>query len=197
LNASQIFTNEEYAWYKNKPKGSNPAGAAKVKALSTKKVKHSWAKNASTEVEILILKAGTGYTMSYYQEGRKLWVPAREIMDFWDSYHDEQEMLRLERGKQQRLLEEERRQREEARHRAQTRVLVLQNLIGQRLVERGLPYGSVSLLGTEAVSIKVEVLLAWLGITDGEVDNAVDTVLGSDPEGSTTDGSAVLNPSGA
>jgi hypothetical protein len=195
MNANHIFTHEEYAWYQNKPKGRTPSGAAKVKVLGTRKVKSAWAKNASSEVEVLILKKGSWYSSP--EEGSKRWVPARDIIDYWDAYEDEQNALAAERAERARLAEIQRAERERLRHEAQVRTLVLQEILGRRLVEKGLPYGSFSMLGNETASVKLHVLLDWLGITEDEIHAGVVGVLAADGEVPDASNVHVLNPSGS
>lgn len=194
MNANQIYAGEEYAWYQNKPKGYTPSGAVKVKVLSVSKRRNSWQKNASTEVEIEVLELGTS-PYSYHKVGQTRTVPARDILDFWDDYEDEMEMKREEERLRKIRQAEEAKAREEERRRRQTRILVLQEKVGSKLVERGLPYGSVSLLGDKTVSMPLDNLLVWLGITDAEIDAAVDLVLADTAEAA-VDGAGDLATSG-
>lgn len=78
MQASSIWAGEEYAWAYNRPKTGFPMNARKCVAIATRRTRYIGNERLSTEV--LIKLDGTEI---------EKWVPAREIVDFWDAYFDE------------------------------------------------------------------------------------------------------------
>lgn len=168
MNSNQIYEGEMYAYWPGKPRGMTPTGAAKVRANRLKKSKYTYEKNRRTEVEITVVAPGTAGTLSYLTEGRTMLVPARDIIDFWDSYKDEEA-----------LLLEERERRNYAHRRVAVQKAVLENLIGGKLGNFGLPHGIINVSSSgDWVTIPLAPVLSWLGITEDEVEEAVKNVLG-------------------
>lgn len=177
MNSNQIYEGEFYAWYQNRGRGVFPTGAAKVKAGKLSRSKPNYyEKNRKTLVEITVIEPGTG-TMRYFKEGHKKIVPAREIIDFWDEYKAEEKVILDEREKRSRVA-----QRETARRQ------MINSYIESKLRQKGLnvDHGSLSISGTSSyISISLTDLLKWIGVSRGELDEAVDNLLGPDDSDST------------
>lgn len=117
MNYQSIWKGDEYAWARNRPRGAFAYNGKKCTVRDKRKVRYVGNDRESSEVLIQIGDSDTR------------WVPAREIVDFWDNYeselehHREQDRIRDEKyqaeieqrrqERQRRALEaEERRQRE-------------------------------------------------------------------------------------
>lgn len=172
MNSNQIYDGEIYAWYPQRPKGTFPVGAAKVRVNRVRKSKYTYQKNARTDVEITIISPGSGGLSSYYVEGRQLTVPARELVDFWDSYHDEESVILKDREKQQYEL-----------RKAEVEKAVVENLIQLKLTEKGFPHAAVrASMVYDSVTIPLASVLTWLQIPKEEIDRNIAFAVGAPPE---------------
>lgn len=163
MNSNLLYKGDYYAWHPYRPKGQTPIGAAKVRVGGIRRTKSLYGKNRRTEVEITIVER---HSVTFYKEGSTHFVPAREILDTWDSYKDEEALLIGERDR--RNLD----QRRKETHRA-----VLQNLISAGLLSKGLPSGQVS-IDAAWVHIPTDAVLDWLEIPEETIEEAVENALG-------------------
>lgn len=163
MNSNLLYEGEYYAWYMNRPKGRTPIGAAKVRVNRVRKSKSIYDKNRKTVVDITIIEPNN---MQWYKAGSTRTVPAREIVDSWDSYKDEEALL---------ILEIDRRNLEYRR--STIRSSVLQTYIAQGLLEKGLGDAHVS-IASERIHFRTNDILDWLGISEEEIDAAVEKALG-------------------
>ena len=168
MNSNLLNMTDYFAYYRSRPKGRTPVGAAKVKVLSIHKTSPDWGQNKRTSVTILIVEQGT---YAYAEENeRTLTVPARDILDYWDSYKDRES-----------ILVEERQQQEWEYKRGVTRTQVIRNLLEQRLEERGLPLGTIK-VGGDTVIIPLSKMCEWLGVEEDEIDRLVDHAICPSPK---------------
>lgn len=180
MNSNDLYTGEFYAWFPNRPKGRIPLGAAKVTIDYIARSKSTWEKNRRTEVTITIIEKGTGYGIGHYEAGRKVTVPARELIDYWNEYKDEVAHL-----------EAEQRQKEYDRKKIGSRRRALAKLIGSKLEPMGLPNGTATVESNWAATIPLDALLTWLRISERDIEATVLEDIGPPPErvatGYTTD----------
>lgn len=173
MNSNELYTGEFYAWFPNRPKGRIPLGAAKVTIDHIVRSKSTWEKNRRTEVTITVVEKGS--RVSWYDVGSKVTVPARELIDYWNEYKDEVAHLEAE---QQR--------KEYDRKKVGSRRRALTKLIGTRMEPMGLPSGAVTVESNYAASISLDALLAWLRISEENIETTVLADIGPPPEQMTT-----------
>ena len=161
MNAGQLYTDEFYAWSPYPKKGRFTPGAVKVRLTNVETRKSREDANARTFAVITVMETGEKRT-----------VRAREIVAFWDDYHNEAEFLKKER---------EDRELELRRH--QTKELVMSSVIATKLQEKT----GMQLVGkiqyspySETVIIPLNEIIQWLGITDEEINTWVNKVLEGD-----------------
>lgn len=161
MNAGQLYINEYYAWSPYPKKGRFTHGARKVRLVNVETHKSRSDSNAKTFAVIII--DGTEQRMT---------VRAREIVAFWDDYHNEAEFLRKE---EQDRVDERRRQ--------QTKELVMSSIIANQLQEKT----GMQLNGriqyspyAETITLPISEVVTWLGITDEFIDDKVTKVLEND-----------------
>jgi hypothetical protein len=171
MNSNHIHEGELYAWYQGRPKGVTPWGAAKVRVNRIKKSKYTYEKNRRTEIEVTIVEVGENPHMKYYKEGRNLTVSARDLIDYWEDYHDEMAVVM-----------EERRKRDFEREKAQLRGQILEQMIGIKLAEKGF-LGIINVnYNSTSVNLSMDSVKMWLGIFDHDLDQAVVNRLGPSSE---------------
>lgn len=163
MNSNLLYEGDYYAWHQYRPKGRTPIGAAKVRVNRVRKTRTYDGPNRRTRVEITIIEPNG---MRWYKEGRTLSVPAREIIDTWDSYKDEEALLIAERDR--RNIEQRRRE---------IRSSILQTYLAEGLRTKGIDSTRV-MINDAWVNIPSRDVLAWLGITDEAIDEAVKRALG-------------------
>jgi hypothetical protein len=173
VNSNQITEGEFYAWHKYRQKGIFPLGAAKVRAGRIRKTKDYFDKNRRTEVEITVVEAGSSH-MSRVEIGRTLFVPAREVIDFWDSYRDEESVIVAEREARQNAIKREARKKE-----------LRKQYVESKLREKGLPASATFDMYADTISMSLTDVLQWIGVSRGQLDEAVNNMLGSDNPDST------------
>jgi hypothetical protein len=157
LNAAQLHTGELYAWKKNPPKGRIPIDATKVRLRHIEQRKRSYMQNRQTYAAITVVETGNEYD-----------VPAREIIMFWDEYEGEQyELLKAQREQKIR------------NRRATLRNTVTESMITYRLNERQIPVVPSSTYGG-SVSFSLQSFLTWLGISDADIQRAIDDIIASE-----------------
>jgi hypothetical protein len=167
MNSNELYTGEHYAWHPNRTKGSIPIGAAKVEVTRIRRVKQIYEKNRRTEVTIKVLREGTGSSLRYYPVGTERTVSARELIDFWAFYKDEEDAL---------LREQERKTYDIRKKKAYRQVLA--GLLNTRLAEKGLNATDVTLNYGNSVTIDLDALKNWLHITETEIEDAVLVIVG-------------------
>ena len=152
MKASELFTNEHYAWKRNPPKGRIPIDAKKVRLRHTEQRKRDYMQNKSTFAAITDVETGREYT-----------VPARELIMFWDEYE----------GERDHLLEEQR-EREMNQRRHQLRRTVVEAMLNYRLYEKGIPITVTYSGGSYANISNVDGLKEWLGISEAQITEAIE-----------------------
>jgi hypothetical protein len=162
MNYQSIWKGEDYAWAQYRSKGSFPRNGKKCRVLDKRKITYSGNERQSSEV--LIEYEHTDY---YSKETKTIqkWVPAREIVDFWDNYSSELEHIleeakeRAERYEAERLERKRLREEEKAREEAEKE---------QRFVDfstrTGIPREAIIILGEENVTITISALQERLGL---------------------------------
>jgi len=155
MNAGQLFTNELYAWKQNRSKGQMPLDALKVRLRHTEQRKRDYMQNRSTYAAITVVDTGREYT-----------VPAREIVDFWDAYEGERDVLL-----------EERRQAEMKRRRETLRKEVLEGMVNYRLQEREIPLVPKLNFWGSTAEIPTDQFVRWLEITEADIQRAIDEAM--------------------
>jgi uncharacterized damage-inducible protein DinB len=107
MNAQSIWAGEHYAWAYMRPKSDFPRNGKEVVAIATRRIRQFGNERLSTEVHVRVVDSD-----------KERWVPAREIVDFWDNY--EQELLHvLESEEAARKAREDKRKEEAAAHEKQ------------------------------------------------------------------------------
>lgn len=114
------------------------------------------------------MQDGTSPYHKSYKEGDIKWVSAREIVDFWDAYKAEEEPILRERAK-----------REYNSKRERARGNIVSSVIGNAFAERGIPYGGID--SYNRIWLPIQNVLDWLGISEDEIDRAIDRTVGPDP----------------
>ena len=82
MNYNRIYHGDTYAYVQGNPKGAFPMNGSRVIAVSKRKVRHLGNDRFSSEVQIRFVDS---------PHLTERWVPARDIVDFWDNYSDEKE----------------------------------------------------------------------------------------------------------
>lgn len=167
MNASELWSGQEYAWAEYRPRGRFPMNAIKVKVSKVYKQRQAHNNNASTYADVEVLEGR--------REGQKIQVRARDIVDFWDEYSQEkehrEETLRKEREIAEKLREQQRverearlaREAEEAEERRQRRE-AQSKLIAIKLQEKGIPEDCIYSIGEHSISLKTSEVRIWLEI---------------------------------
>ena len=163
MNAGQLYTDEYYAWSPYPLKGKFTPNAQKVRLTSVETRKQRGDANARTYAIVTVVETGEKKT-----------VRAREIVGFWDDYHNEAEFLRKERLDREREVQ-----------RQQTREMVMSALIATKLQEKTdmqihsvIQYRPYS----ETIVLSLNEVVQWLGITDQDVEAKVNLVMEEDAE---------------
>ena len=107
MNAQSIWAGEHYAWAYMRPKSGLPRNGKEVVAIATRRIRQFGNERLSTEVHVKLV--GTD---------KERWVPAREIVDFWDNYESELSHV-LETEETARTARENKRKEEAAAHEKQ------------------------------------------------------------------------------
>jgi hypothetical protein len=155
MKASQLYVGEYYAWTPYPPKGKLAKDAVKVRLRGTLTRKGRFDTNAKTFALITVVDTG-----------REKEVRARELVDFWDNYESEIELIRREA-----------REREAEVHRNRVHDVMVATLLTRELRDAT----GMDLVGqleyaryNRRVTIPVEPLLKWLDISESDIENAVD-----------------------
>jgi hypothetical protein len=136
MNATDVWSGNEYAVKENKPKGVDaPAGCAKVRAVRVIKRLEPGKVRETAYVISEILDIGNHY---WWNKGERRELRARDFVDFWDDYSHRREEIEKEakerqaridaaRAEEKRIIEERRRIREEKERIEQERIVEEQN----------------------------------------------------------------------
>ena len=154
MKASLLYAGEYYAWHPDPPKGKIPIGAKRVRLRHTEQRKPSYANNRSTFAAITIVDTG-----------QEKMVRARELIDFWDAYKDEEAHLLAER-----------REREKELRRRQLHDEITVSLANNELQLRNIPVVVTSYYHDSFV-VSRESVFRWLGISEDQVTEAIDRVI--------------------
>lgn len=157
MNANSLYVGDYYAWSPYPKKGRFTMNCEKVRLRSVETQRSRYEKNAKTFANVTLVDR---------DPPREMRVRARELVDFWDDYKREHD-----------LLMEEQLEREHERMRNSLKQQITAALIGHKLQERtGLQvHGSVSYSPySEQVTFPSAPFLSWLAITDEEIMEAVD-----------------------
>lgn len=159
MKASQLYVGEYYAWSQYPSKGKFTTGGVRVRLRGTETRKGYTDINAKTYALITVVDSG-----------RESAVPARQILDFWDNYKREID-----------LIEREAVEREAAIERAQIKAAMVSTMISVKIREQTgmdligvLEYSSYN----KRISIPTENIFKWLGISDNDIEDAVDKHIG-------------------
>jgi hypothetical protein len=154
LRASLLYSGEYYAWHPDPPKGKIPLGAKKVRLRHTEQRKASYASNRSTFAAITIVDTGQEKT-----------VRARELIDFWEAYKDEEAHLLKER-----------REKEKEMRRIQLRKDITLSMVNAQLQMREIPLVFSSNYVT-TLYLDTNLALRWLDITEEEISEAIERAI--------------------
>lgn len=158
MNYQSIWKGDEYAWARDRPRGIFPRNGVRCTVRDKRKVRHIGNTRESSEVLIEF-------------DAITKWVPAREIVDFWNSYEDELEHYReldRERETQAEQRREERRQlyeqqRLEAEERRRREVEALEATYQNYANKLGIPRSAVVILSEDNVTLNRAALDSRLG----------------------------------
>lgn len=155
MKASQLYIGEYYAWTSHPTKGRITLNAKKVYLKSTETHKGRFDTNAKTHAVIRIVDSN--------QEKR---VRAREIVDFWDSYQDEMNVIKQEEIEQKA-----------EQHRSNVRNAMVASMVSHKMgkslgkdLTGQLFYDSYS----QCIRIPIRPMLSLLGISESQIEIAVD-----------------------
>ena len=156
MNATDLWTGHEYAWYEYKQKGVFPLTARKVKVIKVTKRRKPGRENATTEVEVILPENGNVSRV----------VRARDIIDFWDEYVSERDRLEAERDERDRKYREESDRRYKERLELSVKYNEGAKLIREALVAKGISGGHVGATNTH-IHISRPELIKWLQLPEG------------------------------
>jgi hypothetical protein len=158
MNASQLYTDEYYAWHPYPRRGKFTNGARKARLVNVETRKSRYDTNAKTYAHIILTDT----------EEKKM-VRAREIVGFWDDYSREVEFIRRERE-----------DRDIEIRRGQMREMVMSSTIATRLQEKT----GMQVVGTiqyqphaERVSLPLGELVLWLEITEDDINATINQAM--------------------
>lgn len=154
MNAQSLFVGEHYAWRDDRRKGVFHTDAVKVRVMGVSQKRKAGNLKFSTSVKVFVIETE-----------RMLEVPAREIIDYWDSYVDEREHVRREKELRDAAVTK-RRLKEEIK------LQMAQSALRMKGVHPDMVLVSI---GAFHIDFKMnkETALDWLGITEQAVDDAV------------------------
>jgi hypothetical protein len=151
LKASLLYVGEYYAYYKDPPKGRVPIGAKKVRLRYTEQRKRSNMDNRQTFAAVTVADSG-----------QEILVRARDLVDFWDAYKNEEAILLKEKL-----------EREKVAYRYQVKTMALTSVLTHRLRERNVPLVIVDGY-SNYVKVTIDSLFKWLDISEDEVEAAIE-----------------------
>ena len=154
MNAQNIFRGEHYAWRNQRGKGVFHTDAVKVRVLGLVQTRHHGNEKRSTYVKIFVIDSE-----------QTLEVPAREIIDYWDSYVDEREHVNKEKQLRDAKVTKDRLTRE-----------IREQMLRTAFHAKGIhPSLTLEGIGHYSVTFKMnkEDALEWLGVTEQAVSTAV------------------------
>lgn len=154
MNATDLWTGHEYAWYEYKQKGIFPLNANKVKVIKVTKRRKPGRENATTEVEVILPENGNVSRV----------VRARDIIDFWDEYTSERDRRKAERDERDRKYREESDRRYKERLELSVKYSEGAKLIREALVAKGISTGQIT---NTHIQISRPELIKWLQLPEG------------------------------
>lgn len=162
MNAQSLWAGHEYAWIPQKQKGQTKSfSVRRVRLISMTKRRLYGNQNATTLVSFEVLDwDGVPNPEPAIQSG----IPAREIVDFWDSHWSENE--EYYEGRKARIMEEAAQKR--ARQMEDATILAA-------LDARGIPREHVTFPPNNSRLVYIEraQLMEWLGVTKVTLSEAM------------------------
>lgn len=157
MNAGSLYVGDYYAWSPNPRKGHFTMGCQKVRLRSVETQRSRWEKNAKTFANVTLVER---------DPPKEMRVRARELVDFWDDWKREYDMIM-----------EEQLERERERMKRNLRDQMVGALISHKLREKiGVEInGTVSYSPySEQITLNARPILEWLGITDEDIEGKVE-----------------------
>ena len=154
MNATDLWTGHEYAWYNGKQRGIFPLNASKVKVIKVTKRRKPGRENATTEVEVILPENGNVSRV----------VRARDIIDFWDEYVSERDRLKAERDERDRKYREDSDRRYKERLELSVKYNEGARLLIEALIDKGISGGQIS---NTHIQISRPELIKWLQLPEG------------------------------
>ena len=166
MNYQSIWKGDEYAWSPERPKGVFPRNGRKVLVLGKHKITHPGNTRQSAEVHVQYEGQVYNYiTKEYEPKTMDTWVPAREIVDFWDNYSSELEHVQEEARLQSERYEAEKTERIRLREeRLAAEAAEKERKYTDFAARTGIPREAISLLSDISVTITIPALERRLGI---------------------------------
>ena len=167
MNYQSIWKGDEYAWSDQRPKGIFPRNGVRVNILDKRKVTYVGNTRQSAEVRITYEYEYTPWNETTPQVRTiDKWVPAREIVDFWDSYSSELEHYReLDRERRERAEADRKARNEERERKLQLEAMEREQRITDFSVHTGIPRDQFKLMpDDENVMVTIAALQQRLGV---------------------------------
>lgn len=155
MNANSLYVGDYYAWSSYPRKGAFTRGCKKVRLRSVETVRSRYESNAKTFANVTLVDV---------DPPRELRVRARELVDFWDDWKREDD-----------ILQEEQREREREQLRKKYRADMTGALIARKLREKtGVEIPVTYSLYSETLTLNVHAILKWLEISDEDIEAKVE-----------------------
>lgn len=179
MNVQSIWSGEEYAYSEYRPNKKFVMNARKGKAIKTEKRSEYGRERKAAYALMEVQLNGSEATT-------QVWVRARDVIDFWDSYESERAALQKEQEERQRerelqyerqrteRLEREREARELAVARARAEQAEKDQFIEALVSRTQIPREAIYSVSTGSIQLDRRIVEAWLRTSDNRGGMHVD-----------------------